>query len=227
MKYLFVFLLISLFSTIIVRQKKGKGFPYMLLFFVLLSLAGVFIQGKIEKKRNDKIENFLSNYISKKNLASDSILQENYPNDSLLTISYNGVSLLYPNDWSAEKETSIEGFSYQIFLKKEDGINFPNSISIGWIKCDYDLNKVVLDASEGISNPDIKLEIINNIRDSKFKGVDCKIADYKLSLSGNSWYNRITSFKLNGYTIMIMKQAESVAKLETDFEIIENSFDIN
>lgn len=203
MKFLFLFLLITLFSAIIIRLKRKTIFPYGILVVAFLSLFGVSVpvqgQGIVPK--------------------------EDSSTDSLSSISYFGVSLLYPNGWTVEKESLINDCYNMILYHNFDDDSF-NIISLVWVKDDVDINKMILNAIEGMRGADITVDILNDIHDSKFRGSDCRTTDGKLSASETSWYGRFTAFKLNGYSVLMMKQAESLEKLETNFKIIENSFKV-
>ena len=89
-------------------------------------------------------------------------------------------------------------------------------------------NEMILNVIEGMKEvPTHKNSVMGNINNTSFKGLSSQSVDFTVTLMGETFYGRMTSFNSNGNTILMLKQSDSKIKLETDFKIMEESFEIN
>lgn len=89
-------------------------------------------------------------------------------------------------------------------------------------------NEMILNTIEGMKEePTHKNAVVGNINNTSFKGLNSLSVDFTVTLMGETFYGRMTSFNSNGNTILMLKQSDSKTKLETNFKIMEDSFEIN
>ena len=88
-------------------------------------------------------------------------------------------------------------------------------------------NEMILNTIEGMKEePTHKNAVVGDVNNTSFKGLNSQSLDFTVTLMGETFYGRMTSFNSNGNTILMLKQSDSKTKLETDFKIMEESFEI-
>lgn len=157
---------------------------------------------------------------------------DNINNNTILNnkfLNFEGLTFSYPENWKVEKEVLQYNFGFQVNCEKP-GLS-SDIISIVWLR-GTDLGTT----SEMVENSILGIEeemsnynaIVNsgNMYSIYFKGVRASVVDYNLILFGEKTYGRSFSFIMNGNTVLIAKQSDSIEKLDTEFKTIENSFNI-
>lgn len=202
-------------------------FPIVLVIFIGISLIGTIVQYTLETKNRKFIQEYSENN-DLLNLDKYSKQEETTNETSqLLTLAYNGVSFSYPDNWSLEKEVLQDELAFQINCEKK-GYNSSEILAITWLKMELSPNEMILNTIEGMKEePTHKNAVVGNINNTSFKGVNSQSVDFTVTLMGETFYGRMTSFNSNGNTILMLKQSDSKTKLDTDFKIMEESFEIN
>jgi len=202
-------------------------FPIVLVIFIGISLIGSIVQYSIETKNRKFIQEYSKNN-DLLNLDKYSKQEETTNETSqLLTLSYNGVSFSYPDNWSLEKEVLQDELAFQINCEKK-GHNSSEILAITWLKMELSPNEMILNTIEGMKEePTHRNAVVGNINNTSFKGLNSQSVDFTVTLMGETFYGRMTSFNSNGNTILMLKQSDSKTKLETNFKIMEDSFEIN
>lgn len=201
-------------------------FPIVLVIFIGISLIGTIVQYTLETKNRKFIQEYSKNN-DLLNLDTYSKQEETTNEKSqLLSIVYNGVSFSYPDNWSLEKEVLQDELAFQINCKKK-GYNSSEILSITWLKMELSPNEMILNTIEGMKEePTHKNAVVGDVNNTSFKGLNSQSLDFTVTLMGETFYGRMTSFNSNGNTILMLKQSDSKTKLETDFKIMEESFEI-
>lgn len=201
-------------------------FPIVLVIFIGISLIGTIVQYTLETKNRKFIQEYSKNN-DLLNLDTYSIQEETTNEKSqLLSIVYNGVSFSYPDNWSLEKEVLQDELAFQINCEKK-GYNSSEILSITWLKMELSPNEMILNTIEGMKEePTHKNAVVGDVNNTSFKGLNSQSLDFTVTWMGERFYGRMTSFNSNGNTILMLKQSDSKTKLETDFKIMEESFEI-
>jgi len=201
-------------------------FPIVLVIFIGISLIGSIVQYTLETKNRKFIQEYSKNN-DLLNLDTYSNQNETKEKSQLLSLAYNGVSFSYPENWTLEKEVLQDELAFQINCEKK-GYNSSEILAITWLKMELSPNEMILNTIEGMKEePTHKNAVVGNINNTSFKGINSQSVDFTVTLMGETFYGRMTSFNSNGNTILMLKQSDSKTKLETDFKIIEESFKIN
>lgn len=202
-------------------------FPIVLVIFIGISLIGSIVQYTLETKNRKFIQEYSKNN-DLLNLDKYSKQEETTNETSqLLTLDYNGVSFSYPDNWSLEKEVLHDELAFRINCEKK-GYNSSEIFAINWVKMELSPNEMILNTIEVLKEePAYKNSVMGNINNTSFKGLSSQSVDYTVTLMGETFYGRMTSFNSNGNTIIMLKHSDSKTKLETDFKIMEESFEIN
>lgn len=200
-------------------------FPIVLVIFIGISLIGTIVQYTLETKNRKFIQEYSKNN-DLLNLDTYSKQEETTNEKSqLLSIVYNGVSFSYPDNWSLEKVVQDE-LAFQINCEKK-GYNSSEILAITWLKMELSPNEMILNTIEGMKEePTHKNAVVGDVNNTSFKGLNSQSLDFTVTLMGETFYGRMTSFNSNGNTILMLKQSDSKTKLETDFKIMEESFEI-
>lgn len=201
-------------------------FPIVLVIFIGISLIGTIVQYTLETKNRKFIQEYSKNN-DLLNLDTYSKQEETTNEKSqLLSIVYNGVSFSYPDNWSLEKEVLQDELAFQINCEKK-GYNSSETLSITWLKMELSPNEMILNTIEAMKEePTHKNAVVGDVNNTSFKGLNSQSFDFTVTLMGETFYGRMTSFNSNGNTILMLKQSDSKTKLETDFKIMEESFEI-
>lgn len=201
-------------------------FPIVLVIFIGISLIGTIVQYTLETKNRKFIQEYSKNN-DLLNLDTYSKQEETTNEKSqLLSIVYNGVSFSYPDNWSLEKEVLQDELAFQINCEKK-GYNSSEILAITWLKMELSPNEMILNTIEGMKEePTHKNAVVGDVNNTSFKGLNSQSLDFTVTLMGETFYGRMTSFNSNGNTILMLKQSDSKTKLETDFKIMEESFEI-
>lgn len=201
-------------------------FPIVLVIFIGISLIGTIVQYTLETKNRKFIQEYSKNN-DLLNLDTYSKQEETTNEKSqLLSIVYNGVSFSYPDNWSLEKEVLQDELAFQINCEKK-GYNSSEILAITWLKMELSPNEWILNTIEGMKEePTHKNAVVGDVNNTSFKGLNSQSLDFTVTLMGETFYGRMTSFNSNGNTILMLKQSDSKTKLETDFKIMEESFEI-
>lgn len=201
-------------------------FPIVLVIFIGISLIGTIVQYTLETKNRKFIQEYSKNN-DLLNLDTYSKQEETTNEKSqLLSIVYNGVSFSYPDNWSLEKEVLQDELAFQINCEKK-GYNSSEILAITWLKMELSPNEMILNTIEGMKEePTHKNAVVGDVNNTSFKGLNSQSLDFTVTLMGETFYGRMTSFNSNGNTILMIKQSDSKTKLETDFKIMEESFEI-
>jgi hypothetical protein len=147
-------------------------------------------------------------------------------NSQLLKVDFNGVTFSYPENWKIEKETIENELAFQINCEKK-GFDSSDMLAITWLKMELAPNDLILSTIEGVKEqPTHKNAKMSSISNSSFKGLNSRTVEFTLTLMGETFYGRMTSFNLNGNTILMLKQSDSKEKLDSEFKIMEDSFEI-
>lgn len=188
-------------------------FPVVLVVFIGLSLIGTIAQYALGKKGEKSTQ--------------ESTLSETQTQQEKL--SYNGLSFSYPDGWEVETEVIQEDLSFQVNCERKG--NSSDIFSVVWLRGTHfgTTAEMVENTIKGI-NGEIsvyKAEVNAGERyKGTFKGCITDCTDYNFSLLGVKTYGRLISFIMNDNTIIITKQSDTKEKLDTVFQVIEDSFDL-
>ncbi|MDR2206912.1 MAG: hypothetical protein LBE36_12245 [Flavobacteriaceae bacterium] len=140
-------------------------------------------------------------------------------------LNYNGLSFSYPDGWEIEKEVLEEDLGFSVTCEKK-GLEYSEIFSVTWFKTTDTTPEEILESMlEGMKQSSYGKKIeVGSLYDSNFKGLDAVSKDYNLTLFGETSYGRLTSFVMNGNTTIISKSSDSKSKLDTEFQMIEESF---
>lgn len=143
-----------------------------------------------------------------------------------LSFDYQGISFDYPNNWKVEKEEVQQNLAYQVYCEKK-GINSSETILFSLLNIKTEPREMIQTAIEGIKEePTCKKIKIKPIYTVTYNDISAIRSDLNFLFFGEKQYVSIISFISNDKTILIMKQTESIAKLTSEFKIIENSLKI-
>jgi len=161
-----------------------------------------------------------------KSFNTNNLLSTNINNVQNVPFLYQCISFEYPDNWKVEKEELQQDFAYQISCEKE-GTNSSEIITISWLNLEMDPLELIQNTIEGMKEePSHKNSNFKPINATVFKGNDAFRADYDLELFGEKFYGRFISFNSCDKTVLIIKQADNLYKLELEFRVIENSLKI-
>lgn len=142
---------------------------------------------------------------------------------TLKIFSLDGLSFSYPNDWTVKTETLEEGF--QINIEKEEQL-----MTIVYIRHDIS-NRLSLEewyqtTINSLENDPTyaNIEFASPYSDY-FNHINALSANFQEKLSGT--YGKQTLFVSNDKAIVILKYSNSQEKLLTEFQTIEDSFNID
>lgn len=137
-------------------------------------------------------------------------------------MNYGGVSFQYPRTWSSETEKLDEG-AYYMACEQRLGSDIV-------VVCSFDSDDIDLDflIDNYFSTLDNSLQNLSKgaSTDSQFAGYECTQISYTAKAGREAVYGSIYLFYANGRTIMLAKQTNTEKRLEKNFELIENSFEV-
>ncbi len=141
--------------------------------------------------------------------------------------SFKGLTFKYTDNWIVTKEIIENDFAYQVFCEKK-GIISLDVLCITWYIMDFPLIEAIKDTWEAMKEePSHKNATISLISNARFNGETCKVANFSNTFMGESFYGQIISFNVHGKTFLILKQSDTKAKLDSEFKIMEESFEFN
>lgn len=140
-----------------------------------------------------------------------------------ISFSYKGVSFDYPDNWKVEKEEIQKDLAYQINCEKK-GFDSADAIFIQWFNIELEPREYIELMIESMKEqPTHKNANIKPIHTTIYKGSHAVRTDFELKLFGEMFYGQITAYNSNNKAILIMKQTDSIFKLDSEFKVIENS----
>lgn len=211
-----------------IENENTVKFPIVLVVFMGISLIGTIVQYTLETKNRKFIQEYSKNN-DLLNIDTYSKQEETNAKSQLLSLSYNGASFSYPNEWKVETEVLQENLGFQVSCERK---GFSSDIfSIVWLRGTNfgTTTEMVENSISGISE---EMSVYNakinagEIYKSVFKGCVADCLDYDFTLLGEKVYGKLFSFNMNGNTVVITKQSDTKGKLNTEFQVIEESFNL-
>jgi uncharacterized RDD family membrane protein YckC len=207
-------------DTLVLREnvKEVKRKPTA---WIIISVSFLLFLVSLYIPANTKLIKTLDSFNSNNNISSD--LNSNIQN---LQFSYQGISFEYQDNWKVEKEELQQDLAYQINCEKK-GINSSEIISITWLNMEMKPSEMIQNTIEGMTElPTHKYSNVKTIYTTVYKGYDAVKSEFDLILFRNKYFGVIISFNSNGKTILILKQADNINKLDSEFKTVENSLKI-
>ncbi|TCN68884.1 hypothetical protein [Acetobacteroides hydrogenigenes] len=211
-----------------IKSENIVKFPILLVIFIGISLIGSIAQYALETKNRIFIQEYSKN---KDILKLDTNSTKNETNDKsqLLNLDFNGVSFSYLNGWKVETKVLQENLGFQVSCEKT-GLS-SDMISIVWLRGTNfsTIREMAENTIEGINE---EMSAYNakankgNLYYCTFIGKDAVALDYTMTLFGEIIYGKIISFIMNGNTVVVTKQSDTKDKLNTNFKLIEKSFNL-
>jgi len=203
-------------------------FPIVLVVFIGLSLIGSIVQYTLETKTRKFMQEY-SNNNDQLNSDTYSKQKETNKRSQLLSLSYNGASFLYPNEWKVETEVLQENFAFNISCERKELSS--DILTIIWVNDtnSYTTTEMIENNLSGMRESILRYESSLNegeIYKSVFKGRTSDCLEYDFTLSGEKYYGKICSFYIKGNTVAISKQSDTKDKLNTEFQVMEESFEL-
>lgn len=206
---------------------EGKvKFPVFLVIVMGIALVVGIIMVVVEHKTESYMRNLLENFTSESEWSNteddSSVVNENI-------LNFKGLTFSYPENWKIEQEVLQDNLAFQVSCEKTGGAS--DIITVVWL-CGNNFGttaEMVENTIAGIQEEMLKYNAkINssNLYSTTFKEESASVADYNLTLFDEKTYGRCFSFVMNGNTVVITKQSNSKEKLDTEFQTIENSFNI-
>lgn len=206
--------------TLVLRQKV-KGINRKSPSWIILGISFVLFIVSLSIPANTELIETLDSFNTNNNIQGSF-----NKNVNKISFSYQGISFDYPDNWKVAKEELQQDLAYQINCEKK-GINSAEIISITWLNMEMEPREMIQNAIEGMKEePTHKNSNVKPILTTVYKDFDAVKSDYDLILFGEKFYGRIISFNTNGKTILILKQTDSINKLDSEFMVVENSLRI-
>lgn len=196
-------------------NKKRKIIFLFISFVVILSLLIIFWETQ------ESVDKYYSGGLINNTFSTQRKIEHN----ECASFNYEGLSFFYPSQWSIEKKV-LQDNGFQVICDNKE-LNSSEAISIGWVQAVRSPKEMIEATIEAIK----KKLFYNNTKigrlyDFDFKGNNGIAVDFRGLYLEDSICGRIEAFVMNGNTVMIMKQSNSMRKLDSEFKIIENSFNI-
>jgi len=219
-------ILVVVLIVYFVRKKRSENpitFPRGLVIFLVI-LLGISLIGSviytILRSQNDK---YLREHYSEIMNGSN---RNSYSTNEL---DFNGLTFSYPDNWKIEKEVLQENLGFQVNCEKK-GLS-SNIISIVWLR-GTNFGSTTEMAENGFSGICEEMSAYNvkinagEIYKCLFKGCDAVCLDYNFTLFGEKVYGKLSAFIMNDNTVVITKQSDTKDKLNTEFQVMEESFNL-
>lgn len=206
------------------NEDKVKFPTYLVIIMGVILLIGI-IMAVVEYQTESKIRNYFENHSSERTWSNTEVNTLAY----IKTLNYNGLTFSYYDDWKIEQNVIQDNLAFQVNSEKTGTSS--DFISIVWLRS-TDLGttsemveNTILEMKEEMSKYNARINS-GDIYSIDFKGVKASVVDYNLTLFNEKTYGICFSFIMNGNTVIITKQSDSKEKLDKEFKIIENSFNI-
>lgn len=206
------------------NEDKVKFPTYLVIIMGVILLIGI-IMAVVEYQTESKIRNYFENHSSERTWSNTEVNTLAY----IKTLNYNGLTFSYYDDWKIEQNVIQDNLAFQVNSEKTGTSS--DFISIVWLRS-TDLGttsemveNTILEMKEEMSKYNARINS-GDIYSIDFKGVKASAVDYNLTLFNEKTYGICFSFIMNGNTVIITKQSDSKEKLDKEFKIIENSFNI-
>ena len=214
------------------NEDKVKFPTYLVIIMGVILLIGIIMavveyqtESKIRNYTESKIRNYFENHSSERTWSNTEVNTLAY----IKTLNYNGLTFSYYDDWKIEQNVIQDNLAFQVNSEKTGTSS--DFISIVWLRS-TDLGttsemveNTILEMKEEMSKYNARINS-GDIYSIDFKGVKASVVDYNLTLFNEKTYGICFSFIMNGNTVIITKQSDSKEKLDKEFKIIENSFNI-
>ena len=133
-------------------------------------------------------------------------------------LSYGGISFNYPRSWNIETE-ELSKDSYSIKAKNRDDVMF-----ITFANKKTDLKDYINTYYKKI---DTKVQLSTEpITESKFGKYDVLSSKFLITYLTTRTYGSVLAFEAGGKYILIIKQSDTEGRVKRNFEVIENSFNV-
>lgn len=139
------------------------------------------------------------------------------------SVSYQGVSFDYPDNWKVEKKMLLENVIYQINCVK-NGNETAGFISIISMNVQFELRELMQLAIKSMKTPlSHKNANVKPFYNIVYNSSNALRTDYDVELSGIKVYGQITTFNSNNKSFTVLKQTDSISKLDSEFKVVESS----
>jgi len=207
------------------NQAKRKPASWAILTAsLLLFIISLFIPANTELV--DSLNSLALNTDIQNSVDKNTNIQKSIPTVKNLSFSYKEISFEYPENWQIEKEEVEEGLAYRIDCSKKD-FDASEIISIMWYNMEIEPKEVIAETLESLKEvPTHKNLKANPTVSTNYINYNAYKSDFNITILGEDFYGSIISFYTNGKTMLILKQSDSISKLKSEFEIVENSLKI-
>jgi uncharacterized RDD family membrane protein YckC len=207
------------------NQTKRKTASWSILSTsLLLFIVSLFIPANTELV--DGLNNLELNTDIQNSVLTNNDIQKSIPIVNNYSFSYKEISFDYPENWEIEKEEVEEGLAYRVDCSKKD-FDASEIISIMWYYMEIEPKDVIAGMIESLKEvPTHKNLKANPTVSSNYINYNAYKSDFNITILGEDFYGTIISFQTNGKTMLILKQSDSISKLKSEFEIVENSLKI-
>jgi hypothetical protein len=220
----------GLFIYFLLKKKFGNEnkvkFPIALVILMGIALIGGIITKTLEYKNKKMVEQLYSEI---SNLDNSTSIEEYESREVFNELNFNGLSFCYPENWKVGTEVLQENLGFQVSCEKK-GLS-SDMIFVVWLRgTNFGTTTEMIENSIAGINEEMSAynakATAGNMHKSNFKGNEAVALDYTITLFGEKTYGKLVSFIMNGNTVVITKQSDEKSKLLTEFQTIEESFNL-
>lgn len=206
------------------KNENRTKFPIALVIFIGISLIGTIVQSVLQNKNEKLVREYYSDI---ENNSYNEDITTNQSFASINNLDFNGLTFSYPDNWKIETEVLQEDLGFQVNCEKK-GLNSSEVLAITWLRLNYMTPKEMIESTiESMKEePTHKNAKVGSLFDTSFKGLDATSVDFSIILFGESFYGRMTSFIMNENIVLMLKQSDTKDKLNTEFQLMEESFNL-